>query len=86
MRRWWKNRKYDVIAAVIVGGISLAIFVAMLACLRWMIIQPIWGYPLAEWLKTATIGEVSLLFGSLLVVIRLLSNPSLKVKKDEQKK
>lgn len=83
MRTWWKNHKYNVIAGIILGAIILTIGSVIVACAAWITVQPLWDYQFAKWLKTATIGEVVLLFGSFFVVVRLLSNPSLTVKKDD---
>jgi len=71
---------------IVPGGIILGIILLFLfLCYKlsdWVINLALWEVHFLEWLQTATIGEVVLLFGGILLIIRFLTTPSVTVKKE----
>lgn len=75
---WWK-----VAPGIIVLGVILLVLFLLWKLSDWVIKQPFWNLPLLEWLQTATIGEVVLLFGGVLFIVRAMTTSSVTVKKEK---
>jgi len=81
LRFYFSN--YILPGGIVLGIIALAIF---LVCklFGWVGSWAFWKYPFLEWLQTATIEEVVLLFGGVLFWVRLLTTSSVTVKKEKE--
>jgi len=89
--RWKQSRSfwarfyfsnYILPGGILLGIIGLVIFL-FYKLSNWIGSWAIWGFPFLEWLQTATIGEVMLLFGGVLFFVRAFTTSSVTVKKEK---
>lgn len=91
MHNRWKQSKvfwarfylanYIVPGGIVLGLVVLAIFL-FCKLTSWIASWALWAVPFLEWLQTATVEEVVLLFGGVLFIIRSLTTSSVTVKKE----
>lgn len=72
---------YILPCGVVLGIIALVIFL-FCKLFGWVGSWSLWAVPFLEWLQTASVEEVVLLFGGVLFIIRSLTIPSVTVKKE----
>lgn len=92
MQNRWKRSKvfwarFYLSNYIVPGGIVLGLVVLAIALFckftNWVGSWSFWEYPFLEWLQTATIGEVFLLFGVTSFIIRTLTTSSVTVRKEK---